>query len=568
MKKIILIFIAAIVLFAGCTVTPRPVVRTDLEATVQIRFMGPLSLVRDGRDGPFQAVAGIQGQRIEPADVIITFRNERLRETIRQGTDASAWITNLPRGLIARVKEANENSNRIIITVEGTPQITLNQEIRFSFPASLFQQGRSSAFAFNSEEAKFEILQGRLTLTELNRPAAPAINFVRISGTVGSSLGTTDLRVDLFETSLQEAITEETTIDWITNSPAGLRVTVQPALAGARELYLTIRGTPQEARNDAVAVTIPGFLLGDVTDFDVPNETILWDIIGGWVSDSLINGSVGSNIVSRDIYINLLGTVFSQDIASGTEVNSIISNLPRGLIARVRWVRAGQSSAIITISGIPLEISTEVLSIEIPEEMVRRGVNVPIIANVDTRFAINDNTTRISVEESMAGSSNPNWMGNQIGPLNVPFLPTIKDFEGVGIVTVRSTAVESLGEDNQYRWVGNTVNYHMLMEEAQRINAHAIINVVIDYVDNIERNEVIRELAYEHEWTSDELDKMSRGILRELITDEGRFAVEVSHVIRRTYFGSALAIRYREGINYLEAEALRAVAEAEANAGR
>jgi hypothetical protein len=95
------------------------------------------------------------------------------------------------------------------------------------------------------------------------------------------------------------------------------------------------------------------------------------------------------------------------------------------------------------------------------------------------------------------------------------------------------------------------------MEEARRLGAHAIINIVIDYTDRVENIEVIRELAAGHEWTQEELDKLAQGIMTEITIGNQRHVVETSHAITRTYRGTALAIKYKEGLDFYEAEKLR-----------
>ena len=548
MKRNIFWLFAAIIILAGC-VTPQPrTVIVDRDARVEIRPGGVLALEIARREGPYQAVSGIRGVRLDPTDVIITFRNERLGERIRPGTEVN-WISNLPRGLTARVREAERGSSRVVLVIEGIPQITLNDAMHFNIPGTDLQRGES--FAFISEEAKFEILLGSLNLSEHTSTLSPALNYTLLSGSVGTEIPVFDFRVNLIETSLLEAIETETPVDWVVNSPAGLDISVQPAARGATTLFLTVRGNPQEARNEAVQVVIPGHILGDVTNFHVPNEIIVWDIIGGSINAILVNGSVDSEIISKDLSLMLLGTSFSEDMVPGTVVSGWISNLPAGLTARVRRVRANESTGVITIAGIPRATSTDVIEISIPSNLVSNEAQINFMSNVDARFAINDNTVTVTVNEIASGSSNPNWIGPQVGPLNIPTLPPVKDFQGVGIVTVRTTAVQRLGADNQYHWSGQTVNYGLLVEEAQRIGAHAIINIVVDFTDQIERNEVVRELAWEHEWSQNELDRMARGILREVRTEAGRFSVEVSHVITRSYIGSALAIRFIDGFDFL-----------------
>ena len=551
MKKSVLLLTVFSIILAGCFTIPEPV-RDKLEIEVELRPGGPLQL-RSGGSEFRQAVSGIRGVPIDPVDVLITFKNDVLREDVRPGTEVK-WITNMPRGLKARVREARRGSSRIILLVEGTPQDILNDAMKLSIPGSLNQ--REQDLNYSSEQVKFEILQGSVDVSQRTDSRADAVNFVYINGSVRTRMETFDLKVSLIGSVLKNAIERETSVSWIMNIPNGLSVTIQPAEAGAVTLYLTVRGIPQEAKNEPVQVVIPSFFLGDVNDFKVPNEVLWWRITGSSIGSVVINGSVDSAIIAKDITINLMGDEFLSDMAPGTSVNWI-TNLPAGLTSRVKRVRAGERTGIITVSGTPTEVSTNVLAISIQASAVRSRTVIPVITNVDARFAINANTRQITVTEDASGSSNPNWMGTQRGPLNIPLLPAIKDFEGIGLVTVRATAVEKLGADNQYHWTGNTVNYGMLIEAASRLNAHAIINIVVDYTDNVEYKEVIRELAREHEWSDDELDKISRGILREIRKDNVRYVAETSHVITRTYIASALAIKYINGLEYFEAEQLR-----------
>ena len=567
MKKIIAPLLAIVlIMLAGCVTepaAPRPV-RLDRDIHVEIIANGPLVLMPRDAGGPFQAINGIVGETIEPKDVIIHFRNEFIREDIKPGTPVN-WISNMPQGLKAQIREAKRNSGKITITVEGEPRGILNEQMRFNIPGTVFSRGQN--VNFTSDEAKFEILQGSLNLADFNKPPAAAVNYVYISGSVGLQLNPVSLKVTLTGTELKSDIEKEIPVDLVVNAPEGLEISVQPAAAGATILFLSVEGTPTEAKNEAVKVEIPARLLGDVENFKVPNEVIQWHVLGGSIADVLIDGSVDSAIISKDIKLTLLGAVFAEDMAPGASVNWI-TNLPSGLSARVKQVRAKDSTGIITVSGTPLAISTDTVAMSIPSYSVVPGADLPVISNVYARFAINNNTRQISVTEVSGGSSNPNWIGVQRGPLNVPILPAVKDFQGVGLVSVKATSVEQLGADNQYHWTGQSVNYGMLIEAAQKLDAHAIINVVVDYNDSVEYREVIRELAPEHEWSDDELDKIARGILYELVKDEVRYSVERSHIITRTYIGSALAIRYVNGLEYYEAEQLRSMTPARVDSGR
>ena len=275
----------------------------------------------------------------------------------------------------------------------------------------------------------------------------------------------------------------------------------------------------------------------------LPPPPPVLDPIGGTVGPMVVTGWVGLSINARDITIILQGTEFSQDMAPGTVVNWI-QNLPSGLTARVRQIRANETTGIITVVGTPTIPSSDILNIVIPAAAIRTFSPIRLVENVDTRFSINDNIRTSSFSAIGAGTSNLGWLGNSVGPLNVPMLPREQAFEGVGIVIVRATAVRSLRPDNEYHWSGETVNHGRLMEAAQAIGAHGIINVVIDYTDSVEVREVIRELPPEHVWSDVENIQRSRNILREVTRDGVRYVVQTTSIITRNYIGSALAIRY------------------------
>jgi hypothetical protein len=525
----------------------------DTSVYIEILPGSPLVLATAEEPKAFQAISGVVGRVIEPKDVIITFKEETLADDIETGTPVD-WIINLPQGLGARIREAQKDTGRIVISVEGIPAVPLNENIHIFIPDSFLTHAMPQDIL--SEEAKFEILEGSLDVAlHYDTPVIPP-DYVYLNGSIGTEATPADLRVTLTGAALAKDIEEEIPVDWVRNLPAGLSASVQSAKAGTTTLVITLRGTPREVREDAVQVVIPAAILGSIEDFAVPNEIIVWHIKGAVVQTVLIDGSVDSAISAKDVTITLSGVSFAADLAPGTVV-PWITNLPQGLTARVKQVRAGENRGIITVAGTPAEISEEVLSITIPAAAVSGVGPVPAVPNSNARFTINGNIRQISTSYINNGSQRADWMGSAMGPLNVPVLPSVKDFEGLGIVTVQATAVEQLGPDNQYHWSGKIVNYGSLIIEAQRLGADAIINVVIDYTDSIQNVQTTREIAQEHQWTEEEQDKLSKGILKEVRSGGIRRAVETNRVVTRTYTGSALAIKYKDGLDYYDAEQLR-----------
>jgi hypothetical protein len=500
-----------------------------------------------------QAVSGTKNTEIDAKDVIITITNDRIKTAMAEGGGLD-WITNLPAGLRATVRQMDAGSNTVTILVEGTPTETKNEPILITLPAEVMESGEVLQVPSN-EDIRFDIAEAVMRLTA--HPEPPALwtrdpNALYISGTVGNKLISQDIRLILTDASLKNKIPEEAAVSWIINLPAGLRAAVNPAEAGARNLTLTVSGTPAETKDEPVKIRIPAAVLGRLIDLDASaGDNIRFDIVGVLLEKVIISGFVGFEVNAKDVSIRLTGGGLKDDIPPGTVVDWI-TNIPAGLTARIKTAKAGDPLVSLTVSGVPRSESQEALKITIPVNVLDRDSSFTAGINQEARFSIGS-ARQWQYGGIASGSSNPYWQGDQVGPLNVPMLPAIKDFEGVGIVSVTSRTVEKLGSDNQYHWSGEVVNYAKLMLEAKRLGAHAITNVVVDYEDTIENNKIVRDLEADHVWTEDELEKIKLGILKEKTEGGRRYIEENSRVITRTYTGTALAIRYIGGLNFLEA---------------
>jgi hypothetical protein len=568
MKKIGIGIIAAVsLLVLGCSSTaPRvePVREEPVPVPVQIQ-VGDKTVIVEIRDAAFherpgaperiiQAVSGTKNTEIDAKDVIITISNDSIKSSMAEGSGLN-WITNLPAGLSATVRQMEAGSNTVTILVEGTPAETKNEPILITLPAEVMESGETLQVPAN-EDIRFDIAEAVMRLSAHPEPAALWTrdpNALYISGTVGNKLVPQDIQLILTDAALKEEILQEAAVSWITNLPAGLRAVVNPAKAGAKSLTLTVSGTPAETKDELVKIRIPSAVLGRLIDLDASaGDDIRFDIVGVLLEKVIISGFVGFEVNAKDVSIRLTGGGLKEDIPPGAVVNWI-TNLPAGLSARIKTAKAGEPLISLTVSGVPRSESQETLKITIPVNVLDRDSSFTAGINQEARFSIGS-ARQWRYGGIAGGSSNPYWQGDQVGPLNVPMLPAIKDFEGMGIVSVSSQTVEKLGSDNQYHWSGEVVNYAKLMLEAKKLGAHAIINVVVDYEDTIENNKVVRNLEADHVWTEDELEKIRLGILKEK-TENGRRSVEENtRVITRTYTGTALAIRYIGGLNFLEAQ--------------
>jgi hypothetical protein len=558
MKKLGLLFIAAAIALAGCATTSAPKTSTG-NVVVEIRPSGgPISKDRPVQDNRrIQTVSGAQGSEIIPKDVFIAIQDDKIRETIAPGTPAS-WISNLPQGLKATVREAKAGSHIMILLVEGIPAVTNTDPLRITLPGGILSGGYDFTIP-PSENIRFDIVDAAIRLENHIAPvvAGRSPNAQYISGSVGSAITARDVLITLRAAALKEEIIEEAKVGWITNLPKGLTAVVHPAQAGAVTLTLTVTGTPTEPKDQAVLVTIPSIFLNRPADLAItPNEDIRFDIVGITVKDVTIGGYSGYAINPKDVSITVLGSVLRADIAAGTAV-SWITNLPQGLSARVKSAPGRSGTIVLTVTGTPREELNAPLAVSIPPGILEGNSQFAARGNQNARFSIGTAEQYRSLDAA-SGSSNPNWLGGRSSPLDSPNIPAIKDFEGVGIISVTTQAVETLGPDSRYHWSGDYVNYGKLMVEARRLGAHAIINVVIDYEDKVEYTRTVKTVGAAYEYTSEEISRIAAGIIQ-VRTVEGVKQLEESiHTITRTYTGTALAIRYTGGINYFEVEKLKA----------
>jgi hypothetical protein len=554
MKKLGLLFIAAAIALAGCATTTNSTGIT----IVEIRPSGgPIPRERPVQDNRIQTVSGILGSEIIHKDVYIAIQDDTIHSTIAPRTPAT-WITNLPQGLRASVREARAGSHTMILLVEGTPTQINTDPLRITLPGGILKGGYDFTIP-PSENIRFDIVDAAIRLENHNVPVAVrSPNAQYISGSVGSLITARDVLITLRAAALKEEITEAAAVAWITNLPKGLTAVVNPADAGAVSLTLTVTGTPTEPRDQAVLVTIPSSFLNRPADLVItPNEDIRFDIVGITVQNVTIGGYSGYAINPKDVSITVLGSVLRADIAAGTAVNSWISNLPQGLSARVKSAVGRSGVIVLTVSGTPREELNAPLAVSIPSGILEGNAQFSARGNQNARFSIGT-AEQYSSLDAASGSSNPNWLGGRSGPLDSPNIPAIKDFEGVGIVSVSSQAVETLGPDSRYHWSGDYVNYGKLMAEARRLGAHAIINVVIDYEDKVEYTRTIKTVVASYEYTPEEISRIAAGIIVVKTVDGVKHLEESIHTITRTYTGTALAIRYTGGINYFEVEKLKA----------
>jgi hypothetical protein len=103
------------------------------------------------------SVAGLVGSEIVPQDVKLMLDNNDFTE-INVNDDVSLWVSNLPRGLAAKISNAGsgEHVHEITFTVSGTPQAAYTGILAITIPAEHTVMGTAVNVDPN-ENAKFDI---------------------------------------------------------------------------------------------------------------------------------------------------------------------------------------------------------------------------------------------------------------------------------------------------------------------------------------------------------------------------------------------------------------------------
>jgi hypothetical protein len=379
-----------------------------------------------------------------------------------------------------------------------------------------------------------------------------------IGGTLGSRILPKDVTINLIETSIQVPIKDGADItDWFLNIPQGLKATahaINPenglaADRGATQIIATIDGIPEQTINQPIKIRVPWEVTNRSWDFHIPpNEDRRFEVYGVDVAAIIIGGAVNRDIDAKTFKIKFGGTRLADSIAQDTDISGWFSNLPRGLRAVVSEdaipVSEGQQSLTVTISGIPTVQVNERILIHIPADITTANMVLEIPASDKAKYDIGSYSSVPAEDIELRTGSN--WKGVQPGwGLTGPEVFKIKDFTAVGIIQIQAASVYAIGEDGEDHWTGDYITYGDLMAEARRLNAHAIIDVVIDFDDQVNETIERRHVEAGHAPTMLESIKIRKGrIQEEDDPNGGKIYVERITVINRVWTGTALAIQY------------------------
>jgi hypothetical protein len=409
-----------------------------------------------------------------------------------------------------------------------------------------------------------DIVDGNLSLSDDSRFTNKGQGWVRsantrfIGGTLGSPIKAKDIIIRLVDTSFQVPVKEgEDLSAWFVNMPEGLSATAHApeegsklaADKGAVQVLVTIQGTPRQTVNQPIKVIVPYEKTNRAWDFLIPsNEDLRFEVYGAAVADIIVGGAVNREIDAKTFKIKLSGTSLTGTLAQSMDISSWFTNLPNGLKAIVAEdtvpVSEGQQSLPVTISGKPTVQSQEKMRIRIPQNITTSNIALDIPPVDSTKYDIG--SYRVSIGGDIELRTGSNWTGGAAAwALNGPKVFERKDFSAVGIIQITAQAEYKIGDDGNFHWTGDEITYGKLMAEARRLNAHAIIDVVIDKDDVVDRITEIRHVEAGHIPSSLEQFKIDQGmiVLKE-DPNGGTIYEEHIEIIRRTYTGTALAITY------------------------
>jgi hypothetical protein len=391
-----------------------------------------------------------------------------------------------------------------------------------------------------------------------------------IGGTLKSKIVPRDLTINLDSASFQVPIPNKADLsEWFLNKPRGLTFTAHAldpdaryaAEKGATSIIVTVEGTPEQAINQPIRIRVPYRYTNRAWDFDVPeNKDRRFEIYGVVVAPVVVGGAINRDIDRKDFEIGVAGAELTEALDQGTDVSSWFTNLPRGLQAVLTEDALPVSETTsetdsekdsnkqqilkVSISGRASAQVNERMAIRIPANITTANIDLVVPPSDNAKYDIGSYSA--SVAENYELRNGSNWRGTVQGwGLTGPEVYRVKDFTAVGIIQITAESVYEIGEDGEYHWTGNAITYGDIMAEARRLDAHAIIDVVIDSKDQVNKTVEERHIEENHAPTLLELIKLGSGLIVRQVDPNGGFIYkETIEVTRRTWTGTALAIQY------------------------
>jgi hypothetical protein len=230
------------------------------------------------RSAATRIIGGTLGSQITPRDLNINLIGVSIQVPLRNGADISDWFLNMPIGLKATAHAldaearyaADTGDTRVIVTIDGTPEQTINQPIKIRVPYEVTNRSWDFHIPPN-EDYRFEVYGVDVASTV-------------VGGAVNREIDSKTFRIRFGGTKLSGVLAQDTDISsWFTNIPWGLKAVVAeetlPASEGQQVLPITMSGIPAVQVNEKMLIRIPA----DITTANIvleipPSEKAMYDI--------------------------------------------------------------------------------------------------------------------------------------------------------------------------------------------------------------------------------------------------------------------------------------------------
>jgi hypothetical protein len=230
------------------------------------------------RSANTRIIGGTLGSKIIARDLTINLVGATIQVPIRNGADISEWFLNMPLGLKATAHAldaearyaADKGDTRVIVTIDGTPEQTINQPIKIRVPYEVTNRSWDFHIPVN-EDRRFEVY-------------GVDVASVVVGGAVNRDIDSKTFRIRFGGTKLAETLTQDRDISsWFTNLPRGLRVVVAeetlPVSEGQQILTVSISGRPAVQMNEKMLMRIPANITTANIVLEVPaSEKAMYDI--------------------------------------------------------------------------------------------------------------------------------------------------------------------------------------------------------------------------------------------------------------------------------------------------
>jgi hypothetical protein len=382
-----------------------------------------------------------------------------------------------------------------------------------------------------------------------------------IGGTQGSKIVPKDITIKLEKASFQVPIKNGADVtEWFLNIPYGLTATAHALDPKAKfavdkdatEVIVTIEGIPEQTINQPIKIRIPYEVTNRSWDFDIPpNQDRRFEVYGVAVAAVVVGGAVNREIDPKTFKIKFSGTKLVQNLDRDTDIAFCFPNLPRGLTAVVAEeavvaAEGQQQTVTVTIKGTPEFQVNAKMEVKIPADITTANVELVVPPSEEAMYDIGSYS--VVEDKNFELRTGTNWKGVVEGwGLTGPEVYKLKDFTAVKIIQLKRTSEYKIGKDGEYHWTGDSITYGDLMEEAEKYDAHAIIDVVIDSKDtvNVWQEQRHVEAGHKPEEGSLEWIKLDKGIITWVDDPNGgTLYLETITETVREWTGTALAIQY------------------------